>query len=278
MLELGKIQTLTVVRKKDMGVYLSKSTDSSESVLLPIKQVPKNIKIGDKIEVFLYLDSKDRIISTINKPLIQLGEVALLKVAATGKIGAFVESGLEKDLLLPFREQTKPLRKGEEVLCALYIDKTGRLCVTMKLYDYLKNNSPYKVGDTVKGRIYEVSKNFGAFVAVDDIYSALIPKKELYGQPEIGQVAQFRVTNITEDNRLTLASRKQAYLQINEDAEKVLKIIKEFDGVLPFTDKASPETIKREFNMSKNEFKRAVGHLYKERKIEITEKSIRIIK
>lgn len=277
MFKLGEKQKLQIVKKVEYGVYLSEAGNEDERVLLPIKQVPSDAKIGDVIEVFLYLDSKDRLIATINEPLITLHETAVLKVAGTGKIGAFVNYGLEKDLLLPFKQQTKRVSSGEDVLCALYIDKTGRLAVTMKVYEYLKNNAPYKKNDTVTGRVYEISDNFGAFVAVDDKYSALIPKKELYGKVEVGQISEFRVISVTEEGRLTLATRQKAYEQIEEDAKKVLKVIEEFDGVLPFNDKASPETIKRELSMSKNEFKRAVGHLYKERKIEITEKSIRLI-
>lgn len=278
MIKLLEKQNLKIVKKVEYGVYLAEDSDASEResrVLLPIKQVPSYAKLGDIIPVFIYLDSKDRMIATVNEPKIKLHEVKVLKVVGTGKIGAFVDWGLEKDLLLPFKEQTKKVSQGEEVLVALYIDKTGRPAVTMKVYDYLLANSVYKKDDTVSGRVYQISDNFGAFVAVDDIYSSLVPKKELFGDIKINQVMQFRVTNVTDDGRLTLATRQRAYLQIEEDAEKVLKVIDEFDGVLPFNDKASPETIKREFSMSKNEFKRAVGYLYKNRKIEITEKSIR---
>ena len=278
MIRLGEKQELTVVKKVEYGVYLAEALDSNERVLLPIKQVDEKIKIGDIITVFIYLDSKDRKIATVRDPYISLHNTAVLKVVSTGKIGAFVDWGLEKDLLLPFKEQTKKVVTGEEVLLALYIDKSGRLAVTMKVYNYIENNAPYKPGDTVTGRIYQISDNFGAFVAVDDKYSALIPKKEMYGDIKINSVEEFRVISLTDDGRLNLATRQKAYIQIEEDAKKVLSVIEEFDGVLPFNDKASPETIRREFGMSKNEFKRAVGHLYKERIIEISESSIREIR
>lgn len=277
MIKLGELQELIITKKVEYGVYLSAEEDKDTRVLLPVKQVPEGAKIGDKLKVFVYQDSKDRMIATVRTPKITIGQTALLKVVNTCKIGAFVDWGLEKDLLLPFREQTKKVNPSEEVLCALYIDKTGRLAVTMKVYEYLKTTAPYNVGDKVSGRVYEISDNFGAFVAVDDEYSALIPKKELFGDIKINSVDEYRVIAITKEGKLTLAVRKKAYQQIDEDAEKVLRVIEEFDGVLPFNDKASPETIKREFSMSKNEFKRAVGHLYKERKIEITDRSIRII-
>lgn len=168
MLELGKRQSLTVVKTVDFGVYLSEGEGAGEEVLLPKKEVPEGTKTGDRLEVFLYKDSKDRLIATREEPAIQLGEVALLKVAETGKIGAFLDWGLPKDLLLPFREQTRKVEPGDECLVALYIDKSSRLCATMKVYHYLKKESPYEKGDHVTGRIYEISNNFGAFVAVDD--------------------------------------------------------------------------------------------------------------
>ena len=198
-----------------------------------------------------------------------------MKVKEVGKIGAFMDWGLEKDLLLPFKQQTGKVRAGDECLTALYIDKSSRLCLTMNVYDYLATDHNYKVGDEVEGRVYLISDNFGAFVAVDDEYSALIPSREMYGDIRVGKVLKARVTEVREDGKLTLSIRKKAYEQMDEDAERVMKVLNDFDGVLPFNDKASPETIKREFNMSKNEFKRAVGRLYKERRIEITDKSIR---
>lgn len=276
MIALGEIQTLVIVKKVEFGVYLAESKESQEErVLLPAKQIPVGKEINDTIEVFIYRDSKDRLIATTNTPKITLGKVARLHVVQTGKIGAFLDWGLEKDLLLPFKEQTKRVREGEECLAALYIDKSNRLCATMNVYPYLQQDSPYQKEDRVQGTVYEISENFGAFVAVNDIYSGLIPKKELYGEVKIGEQITARVTSVKEDGKLNLSIREKAYLQIEKDAEKVMQIIESFDGVLPFSDKASPETIRRETQMSKNEFKRAVGHLLKEKKIIIGEKVIR---
>ena len=275
MLELGKRQSLTVVKTVDFGVYLSEGEGAGEEVLLPKKEVPEGTKTGDVLEVFLYKDSKDRLIATTNMPKLTLHGVARVKVAQVGRIGAFLDWGLEKELLLPFKEQTTKVSAGEECLVALYIDKSSRLCATMNVYPYLDKNSPYHKDDRVTGTVYEISQNFGAFVAVDDQYSGLIPKKELYGNVQIGDRIAARVTGVKEDGKLDLSIREKAYLQIEQDAEKVLDIIDSFDGVLPFNDKASPEVIKRETQMSKNEFKRAVGHLLKMGKITITEKAIR---
>lgn len=276
MIRLGETQTLEIVKTVDFGVYLAPSKEEQEErILLPIKQVPQGSKPGDRIKVFVYRDSKDRLIATTNVPKLQMGQVALLKVAQTGKFGAFLDWGLEKDLMLPFKQQTRRVREGEEVLASMYIDKSGRLCATMNVYPALLNDSPYHKDDRVTGRVYLISEEFGAFVAVDNRYSALIPRKELYGKVEVGQDIEARVAQVMEDGRLTLSVREKAYLQMEKDAAEVLKIIDSYDGVLPFNDKVSPEIIKRETGMSKNEFKRAVGNLLKAGKIEITDKVIR---
>lgn len=274
MIELGKKQELTVIKKVEFGIYLGEEAESTERVLLPKKQVPEGAEAGSRLTVFVYRDSKDRLISTTQEPKVELGGIAKLPVVQVGKIGAFLNWGLEKDLLLPFREQTRRVHEGESVLVALYIDKSSRLCATMNVYEYLETASPYKKDDRVKGTVYEISREFGAFVAVDNRYSALIPRKDFHGGAKIGDVIEARVTAVHEDGKLDLSLREKAYLQMDQDAETVLQVIDEFDGVLPFTDKASPEIIERELKLSKNAFKRAVGRLLKEGKIEITDKSI----
>lgn len=274
MIELGKIQTLEVQRVKDFGVYLGERGDEDHSVLLPKKQVPEGTKAGDELTVFIYKDSEDRLIATTGTPKLQVGEVAVLPVKDVAKIGAFLDMGLEKDLLLPFKEQNHKVRQGENCLVALYIDKSKRLAATMNVYSYMSNQSPYQKDDRVTGTIYEINQDLGAFVAVDNQYYGLIPKKELYGNFHEGDTVEARVVKVRDDGKLDLSPREKAYMQMDTDAELVMKVIGEFDGVLPFNDKASPETIKREFNMSKNAFKRAVGRLLKEGKVRITEKTI----
>ncbi len=249
--------------------------EDQERVLLPAKQVPAGSALGDRLEVFVYRDSQDRMIATVREPKLEMGKAALLTVAQTGKYGAFLDWGLEKDLLLPFREQRGRVQQGDQVLVSLYIDKSMRLCATMNVYRNLRTDSPYNPGDKVVGRVYEISDNFGAFVAVDNQYSALIPKRELYGEAEPGMDVEARVVQVLEDGRLTLSIRDKAYLQMDKDAEKLLELLDSYEGALPFTDKAAPEVIRYETGMSKNEFKRAVGRLLKQGRIEITPKSIR---
>lgn len=278
MFQLGRKQKLIVVKTVEFGVYLGEDQNASmdERVLLPKKQVPENCNIGDTIEVFLYKDSKDRLIATTNIPKLMVGEVGFLTVSQVTKIGAFLDWGLEKDILLPYKEQTRKVKEGEEILVALYIDKSSRLAATMNVYEYLRKDSNYQKNDMVTGMIYQTSDNFGVFVAVDNIYSALIPKKEVVGELRIGDTVHARVTGVKPDGKLDLSVREKAYLQIEKDAVRILQIMDSFDGVLPFTDRANPEVIKRETQMSKNEFKRAVGNLLKNGRIEIKEKCIRL--
>lgn len=274
MIELGKKQRLQVVRMKDFGVYLGEVAESEQAVLLPKKQVPEGTKIGDEIEVFIYKDSEDRLIATTGTPKLQVGETAVLEVKEISKIGAFLDMGLEKDLLLPFKEQSHKVRQGEKCLVALYIDKSQRLAATMRVYAYMSNQSPYQKEDKVTGTVYEIKEDLGAFVAVENQYYGLIPKRELPSSIHEGDVIEARVTKVREDGKLDLSPKEKAYIQMDTDSELVMKVIGEFDGVLPFNDKASPEVIKIEFDMSKNAFKRAVGHLLKEGRIKITEKTI----
>ena len=277
MFQLGRKQELFIVKAVDFGVYLGEEVNAGmdDRVLLPKKQVPVNAQPGDKVEVFLYKDSKDRIIATTNMPKLMVGEVGLLPVSQVTKIGAFLNWGLEKDILLPYKEQTKKVFEGEEVLVALYIDKSKRLAATMNVYEYLSKDSGYQKDDTVTGTVYQMSEEYGAFVAIDNCYSALIPKREVFGEIRVGDKVKARVTGVKADGKLDLSIREKAYVQIEKDAQKILAIIDSFDGVLPFTDKANPEVIKRETQMSKNEFKRAVGNLLKNGKIEIKETCIR---
>ena len=278
MIELGKLQKLTIVKIEHHGAYLGETHDAGpeDRILLPAKQVPEGSGIGDEIRVFIYRDSKDRLIATTAQPKVLLHGVAALKVSQVTKIGAFLDWGLEKDLLLPFHEQTKKVKEGEDVLVALYVDKSGRLAATMKLYPYLRQDPPYKIGDTVKGTVYQLAPNFGVFIAVDNMYSGMIPKREAMSGVYPGDVLDLRVTNVKEDGKLDLSAHKKAYQQMDEDAEAVLGLIHdEYGGELPFDDKADPEKIREVFGLSKAAFKRAVGKLYKERKITLENGRIR---
>ncbi|MEE1050946.1 MAG: S1-like domain-containing RNA-binding protein [Lachnospiraceae bacterium] len=269
MLKIGETQTLIIEKQVPFGVYLAEE-GGEERVLLPKLQVPAGAAVGDKVEVFLYRDSEDRMIATCRQPKLQLGQVGWLDVVQVARIGAFLDWGLDKDLLLPFREQPRTrVREGQEVLVAVYLDKSGRLCATMNVYPYLRTDSPYTAGDQVTGTVYETSRNFGAFVAVDSIYSALIPKKELVRDIRIGETVSARVTAVKADGKLDLSIREKGYLQMDTDMARILARLQAEGGTLTLSDKSSPEEIREQMGMSKNEFKRAIGHLYKEGKIVI---------
>lgn len=275
---LGKIYCLTVIRQTDHGIYLSPAEDKTLQILLPNNQIPPNTQPGDILEnIFIYKDSEDRIIATTQKPYIVLGQISILTVKEVTNIGAFLDWGLTKDLFLPFKEQTYPVKAGDQIPVALYIDKSQRLCATMHLYGLLLCQSPYHLEEHVSGIIYEYIDAFGYFVVIDQKYSGLIPKNEITQPLQIGQTVNGRIKSIRDDGKLTLSLKEKVELQMGIDAEQVLIKLRNSGGTLPFHDKTSPEIIKREFKMSKNAFKRAIGRLMKENIIRITDHSIELI-
>lgn len=289
-MKLGKVQELEIVKITDNGVYLSDpekpnagSADRQpedldvQRVLLPRNQVPKGAELGLRLTVFLYRDSEDRPIATTTIPPLTLGSIAMLPVMEVSQIGAFLGWGLTKDLLLPFKEQLVRVNRGDSVLVALYIDKSQRLCATTKVYPYLRTDSDYKANDWVSGTVYEIIDSFGAFVAVDNRYSALIPKQELFQELKPGDHIEARVTTVHEDGKLALSLRGQAYLQMDDDAGVIYQKLIGVGGFLPYHDKSDPEVIRKEFSLSKNAFKRAIGRLMKEGKITISESGIKAV-
>lgn len=276
MIQLGRTQVLKILRIKEFGAYLGEE-EGGQSILLPKKQIPEGAEIGDEIEVFVYKDSSDRWICTKNHPKLQLGELAVLEVTDSGKIGAFLDWGLEKDLLLPFREQSGQVKKGDKCLVTLYIDKSERLCATMRIYDFLRADSPYRAEDTVTGTIYRINPEYGAFVAVDNRYYGMIPQKELYDTVKVGAAVTAKVARVRSDGKLDLRLRERAYLQMDEDAALILEALKAYDGVLPFGEKADAEVIKRSLHISKSAFKRAIGRLLKEGRVRTGDSAVYLI-
>ena len=279
MLQIGKIQTLEIAKETKFGVYLIvPGGDENNRVLLPKGETTEDMKIGDTVSVYIYRDSEDRIIATTKFPPMELGDTYVLTVKEVNNIGAFLDWGLTKDLFLPYKQQTRPLKEGQQILVALYLDKSSRLCATMKVYEYLKNDSPYKKDDRVNGVVYEVIESFGAYVAVDNKYSAMIPNKELHKPVRAGELISARVTKVKEDGRLDLSLREKAFVQMDSDALMIYRELMKSGGHLPLGDKSSPDEIKEYFQMSKNAFKRAIGHLYKQRVIDITDGKIRLVR
>lgn len=276
-MEIGNWNLLRADRIKDVGVYL---TDGTQDVLLPKKQVPAELEAGDNIKVFLYKDSEDRLIATVHEPLITIGEMARLKVKSVADIGAFLDWGLEKDLFLPFHEQTVSVKQEKSYLVKLYLDKSERLAASMRITDDLipVPEDLYRRGDHVKGTVVRVEAGFGVFVAIDNTYEGLIHQNEIFDNIYVGDEVECRIIKIREDGKTDLAMREEIPQQRLNDAEMVYGILKSYNGHLPFTDKsASSEMIHKEFGISKNAFKRALGHLLKENRIKITEEGIDII-
>ena len=280
---LGEVQRLQIIKHVPMGAYLSlpetlrDSSEAKELILLPKKELPDGSEAGDLIDVFIYKDSEDRPIATTTIPPLTLGTITTLKVVQSTKIGAFLSWGLMKDLFLPFKEQTYHVKEGDLVLVSLYIDKSERLCATMKLYDLLRTDSKYEKDSSVTGTVYELSDNFGAFIAVDNIYSALIPRNELFKRVYIGERIHARVKEVRDDGKLTLSLREKTQFQMDRNSVIIMENLSAHGGFLPYGDKSSPEVIRSEFEMSKSEFKRAIGRLYKDKKILIKEDGIYMI-
>ncbi|NLN97772.1 MAG: RNA-binding protein [Eubacteriaceae bacterium] len=279
MIKLGKIQELEIDRITPHGAYLKPvgSADGSEAVLLPQKECHRLEKVGSVLEVFIYKDSEDRLIATKRKARITLGEIAVLRVVEMTKIGAFLDWGLEKDLFLPFSEQAGRVYKGKKYPVYLYLDKSNRLCATMKLYEHLESQSPYQVGDKVEGVVYQINKKIGTFVAVDHRYHGLILQQD-DPRAQIGETIEAEVSQIRYDGKLTLSYKRQAYKQINPDAKKIYEMLVDHGGALPYGDQSDPKEIRKVFDMSKASYKRAIGRLYRDQKIEITPEGIRLLK
>lgn len=274
MVQIGTYNKMKIDRVTKSGAFLTDGTPGEKGVLLPGAQIPDGAAVGDSLEVFIYRDSEDRPIATTKKPLVTLGQAAVMKVVQVNDIGAFLDWGLDKDLLLPFKEQRWKVRPGAEVFAALYTDKSGRLCATMLVDRFLSADSPYKKDDTVTGILYEINRDIGGFVAVDGKYFGLIPREEITRAHRPCMSVTARVARVRSDGKLVLDPRKKAYKQMEDDAESVMALIDRYGGKLPFTDKADPEYIKLMTGLTKNAFKRAVGRLYKEGRIVINDKTI----
>lgn len=278
MIELGKIQELAVTKMTPAGAFLNSVTERDpEDIFLPQNQVPGGIEVGNEIEVFVYKDSKDKTAATTRKPKLTIGGLAVLRVAETNNIGAFLDWGLEKDLFLPFREQVGRVAKDGKYLVGMYIDSSNRLCATMNIYNLLSTESPYKENDRVRGTVYSISRELGAFVAVDNKYQGLIPNKELYANFNEGDSVEVRIKKVRQDGKLELSLRKEAYNEIEGDAQKIMDRLKLSGGTIRINDSSSPDLIKAQLSMSKGAFKRAVGRLLKEGAIKITNEGIELM-
>ncbi len=276
MIIIGKYNELRVERLVNFGLYLK---EGDEEVLLPAKYVPKNSKPGDKISVFIYTDSEDRLIATTLTPKAALDDYAYLRVKDVNRFGAFLDWGLEKDLFVPFREQKIRMSQGESYIVRLCLDtKTNRLFATTKIQKYLKSNPvDLKENLEVNLLIYRQT-DLGMMAIIDNKYSGMLYAEEIREEVRVGDSRIGYIKNIRDDKKIDLSLKPLGYKAVIDSKPDVMDLLEKAGGFLPYNDKSSPRDIEETFRMSKKMFKKVIGGLYKEGRISIGEKGIRLVK
>ncbi len=276
MIEIGKYNTLRVVKVVDFGVYLD--GEERGEILLPNEYVPKDCFPDDYLKVFIYFDSEDRIIATTEVPNIKVGEFAWMKVVATSSVGAFMDWGLRKDLLVPFREQRDRMVEGKSYLVYAYVDKeSDRIVGTAKIEKYLDNVPVrYKTGQEVDVLIARKS-DLGYNVIVDNLYWGLVYRNEIFRPLKPGQRLKGYVKSVRKDEKIDITLQKKGYDRIDGVVRRILEKLEDNGGVLDVSDKTEPEIIYNLFECSKKDYKKALGTLFRERKIELTDTEIKLV-
>ncbi len=274
MIQIGSYNQLEIVRKVDFGVYLS---DGESDVLLPIRQVPPKAGQGDILNVFVYTDSEDRPIATMLKPKAVAGEFALLKIVSVSSFGAFANWGLEKDLLIPLSEQRYALKEDRDYVVRVILDKlTNRIIGSTKLSKFLDpDTSSLKEGQKVRA-VFTHRTEDGMMAIIDNRFSGAVFADEILTPPRIGEAKDAYVKRIREDGKVSLSFYPQGYEAVSAQAPEVLSMLRKSGGFLPYSDSSSPEVIRNVFGMSKGAFKKLLGRLLKEGRIEISYHGIRL--
>lgn len=275
MLELGKFNTLKIARKVDFGVFLSSGTDE---VLLPKKYLEPAMEIGSDVAVFIYKDSEDRTIATTQKPFAQVGEFAYLKVKEVNSFGAFMDWGLEKDLLVPFREQDKKLEAGKSYVVYVYVDKlTKRIAASAKINRYAKNDEMLLSENEEVDLLLFKQTDLGYGAIINNLHQGLIYKNEVFTNLAVGDKVKGWIKTLREDGRIDLRLQKVGF-ELSDDAQKlILKKLSEKNGFLALNDASEPQLIKNELGMSKKTFKKAIGGLFKSKRISLEENGIKLL-
>ena len=275
MIQIGRYNTLKVVKFVDFGVYLD-GTEMGE-ILLPARYVPEECEVGQDLEVFIYLDSEDRIIATTEKPFAQVGEFALLRVNAVNNVGAFLDWGLMKELLVPFREQKMNMIAGRSYLVYVYLDPDSkRIAATAKLEKFLDNVIPeYQIGEEVS-LIIESESELGYNAIINHLHRGILYHDELPAPMKKGQQLKGYIKKVREDHKIDLSLYRPGYAQVDAISQNILDRLMEAGGYLPLTDKSDAALIFNRFTISKKVFKKAIGALYKQRRILLEENGIRI--
>lgn len=276
MIYIGLYNKLVVLRETSIGLFLG-DTEGTQDVLLPNKYVPQGTKVGDWLEVFVYTDSKNRIIATTLTPKIKLNEFALLQVKDTTPFGAFVDWGLEKDLLVPLGEQKEKMRIGGRYFVYLFLDaQTKRLAATSKLKSHFIKTPTVIEGEEVGLLVYRETE-LGFEVIINHRHLGLLYKNEIYKPLKLGQQLRGYIKCLRDDGKIDVSLQKQGYEQIETSQQILLDYLNSHEGFIPLTDASSPEEIKNTLAMSKKNFKKAIGALYKQKLIEIHDKEIRLL-
>lgn len=276
MTAIGQWNELEVVKTVDFGIYLDGGPHGE--ILMPKRYVPEQYEIGDQLNVFVYLDSEDRLIATSETPKAVVGEFALLKVVSTTSIGAFLDWGLPKDLLVPFREQQQKMEAGHSYLVYIYLDdESQRIVATSKLNKCL-NNIPvdYEIGEEVD-LIIANQTDLGFNAIIDNSHWGMIFKNEIFQNLKTGQKLKGYIKTIREDEKIDLVLQKEGYEKIDDISQSILNKLAANNGFLPLNDKSDPELIKQTFQISKKNFKKAIGALYKQRLISIENDGIKLL-
>ena len=282
MIQIGKYNTLTILRDTQVGLFLgdpNANADGLDGILLPNKYVPQIFEIGEEVEVFVYLDHEERPVATTLQPYILLNEFALLRVNYVNNIGAFMDWGMEKDILVPFKEQARPMEIGKRYLVYLYIDeKTGRLVASSKTNQFLSNdNISVQNGDEVDLIVSHITE-LGINVIINEKHKGLLYKDEVFDDAiRTGDRMRGFIKNVREDNKIDVTIQKQGYQNIEPNADIILDELRANRGFLRLNDNSHPEDIKTVLKMSKKTFKKAIGLLYKEKRIEIKEDGIYLV-
>ena len=276
MAQIGKVNKLKVLRKVSIGYYLD--GDALGDLLLPKRYAPSDLQDNDEIEVFIYLDSEDRMIATTEIPYAKIGDFAMLKVVSVEKVGAFLDWGLSKDLLVPFREQQTKMEKGRIYLVYIYLDdNTKRIVASSKIDKFLDNTPPeYNHGDEVE-LIIAYKTDLGYKAIINNSHLGMLYNNQIFKYLQIGQKITGYISKVREDEKIDLLLEKPGYQKLDELSQKIFDVLKLNNGFVAASDKTPPEEISKLFGISKKNYKKAIGTLYKNRLIIIEEDGIRMI-
>ncbi|MFT6077099.1 MAG: putative RNA-binding protein (virulence factor B family) [Rickettsiales bacterium] len=276
MTEVGKINKLSIIKEVDFGLYLNGG--DLGNILLPARYAPQEFQIGDEVEVFIYFDSEDRLIATSESPYCQVGQCAHLEVTSSSAFGAFVDWGLLKDLLVPFKEQLIPMIVGKSYAVFVYIDVTGRIAASSKLSDFMKEEDGYHFTKNQEVDLLIARQNdFGYKAVVNNEYMGLVHTIDILSPIKVGDRMKGYVKNVRDDGKIDLVLQEQGFEAIDNISQDILELIRKKGGKINITDKSPPELIYETFKVSKSNYKKALGKLYKQRLITISKDEVELV-